>query len=83
MRKTQRVRPEETTPLLRTRALYGSLDIVFATSPLSESLGQTNTVIPSHSRTFTNNHLCTMATVYSRGGGGGTAIYGLYRYVPR
>ena len=55
--------------LFRTRALCSSLDIVFATSALSESLGRTNTVIPSHSRTFTNTQLCTTATVYSRGGG--------------
>ena len=54
---------EETTPLLRTRAPYSSLDIVFATSLLSESLGQTNTVIPQ-SNLFNNTHLYATASVY-------------------
>ena len=54
----------EANPLLRTRGPYSSLEIVFATSPLSESLGQTNTVIPIYSGTFNNTHLGTTATVY-------------------
>ena len=70
MRKTQRVRPEETTPLLRTRALYGSLDIVFATSPLSESLGQTNTVLQATVEPLLTT-ISVQRPLFIPGGGGG------------